>query len=230
MSKTNPTRGRRSYGTGTLYTRTDRNGRETYYGQGYRNGKRFCRKVGPKRGPGVPGGLTRTQAESALAQMIGAGAGETTPVVGERLTVEEAGRRYLVYAQRNGRKPSTIGNIESELRVHLVPFFTGRALEAIRHEDVADLVVALEHKGLSPKTIRNIIATLSAMMNFAKSPRRRWASTRRDRATGDPRGRGDPVPGPRRNRPPGGQRPERDLPRPRPSAVPGRGDDRAPSR
>src|SRR5947209_4841609 len=100
-------------GTGTLYTRTDRNGRETYYGIGYRAGKRFNRKLGLKRGPGAPSGLTRTQAESALAQLIGAGAAEITQAVGERLTIEEAGRRYLVHSQRNGRKPSTIGNIES---------------------------------------------------------------------------------------------------------------------
>ena len=30
---------------------------------------------------------------------------------------------------------------------------------------------------MAPKSIRNIIGTLSALFNFAKAPRRRWAST-----------------------------------------------------
>lgn len=34
----------------------------------------------------------------------------------------------------------------------------------------------LEDKDLAPKTIRNIVATLSALFNFARSPRRRWAA------------------------------------------------------
>ncbi len=41
---------------------------------------------------------------------------------------------------------------------------------------MADLVAALEAKGLAAKTIRNVIATLSALFNFAMSPRRRWAT------------------------------------------------------
>ena len=45
-----------------------------------------------------------------------------------------------------------------------------------RHEDVVDLLAVLEGKGLSPKSIRNVIATLSALFNFARAPQRRWAS------------------------------------------------------
>ena len=35
----------------------------------------------------------------------------------------------------------------------------------------------LEEKDLAPKTIRNIVATLSALFNFAMAPRRRWATS-----------------------------------------------------
>jgi integrase len=93
---------------------------------------------------------------------------------GERLDVAELGRRYLAHAERAGRKPSTLRNVESELRVHLAPFLGGRSLDAVRPEDVADLVAALEGKGLAPKTIANVVGTLSAMFSFAR--RRRWAS------------------------------------------------------
>jgi integrase len=175
MSKSTLPRARRSYGTGTLYTRTDRNGREVFYGIGYRDGKRFNRKLGPRRGPGVPGGLTRTQAESALAELIGSA--ETAPVVGERMTIAQAGRRYLVHAKRGGRKPSTLSNLESELRVHVCPFFAGKPVHAISSRDVAEFVAVLERKGLAPKTVRNVVASLSAVCNFAKAPQRAWLAS-----------------------------------------------------
>src|SRR5215213_2443178 len=37
--------------------------------------------------------------------------------------------------------------------------------------------LVLEDKDLAPKTIRNVVATLSALCNFAMGPRRRWATT-----------------------------------------------------
>jgi integrase len=70
-----------------------------------------------------------------------------------------------------------VENIESEIRVHLAPFFGDRALDTITSEDVIDFVIVLEEKELAPKTIRNVVATLSALFNFAMGPRRRWATT-----------------------------------------------------
>jgi hypothetical protein len=58
-----------------------------------------------------------------------------------------------------------------------VPFFGARPFDRIDAGDVADLISALGAKGLAPKTIRNVIGTLSALFNFAPSPRGRWAST-----------------------------------------------------
>jgi integrase len=166
---------RRSYGTGSLIIRADANGRETWHAKWRANGRQVKRRIGPKRQPGARDGLTRPQAEAELRRLIAEVA--VTPPVGERLTVEEVTRRYLAHAERQGRKASTRGNIESEVRVHLAPFFRGRSLDAIRPEDVLDLVADLEAKGPAPKTIRNIVATLSALFNFAKAPQRRWATT-----------------------------------------------------
>ena len=67
-------------------------------------------------------------------------------------------------------------NVESEVRVHLVPFFGNRAFDSITPQDVDDLVGVLERKRLSPKSIRNIAATLSALFTFGKAPARRWAA------------------------------------------------------
>jgi integrase len=166
---------RRSYGTGSLYARTDRNGRESWYGHWRACGRQVKRRLGPKRSPGSRDGLTRSQAEAQLRRLI-AGT-QITPRVGERLTVEEVAARYVDHARRRGRKPSTLGNIESEVRVHLAPFFAERSLDAIGPEDVADLVAVLEGKGLAPKTVRNVIATLSSLYTFAQAPRRAWAAT-----------------------------------------------------
>jgi integrase len=133
------------------------------------------RRLGLKRSPGGSEGLTQTQAEKELQRSI------TTAVPaprasGERLTIEEVARRYVAHAERRGRKPSTRENIESETRVHLAPFFRAKTLDAIGHETVVDLMGVLEGKGLAPKSVRNVIGTLSALFNFARAPQRRWAS------------------------------------------------------
>jgi hypothetical protein len=126
-------------------------------------------------------GLTRPQAGAQLRRLMATV--HAAPAAGERLDVAEAARRYLIHAERHSRKPSTRQNIESEVRVRLAPFFRGRSLDGIRPEDVYDLVTVLEAGGLSPKSIRNVIGTLSALFNFAKTPQRRWATANRARAS-----------------------------------------------
>jgi integrase len=166
---------RRSYGSGRVYVRKDSAGRETFYGSWWANGRRVNRRLGVKRARGSREGLTTAQAEAELRRLIGQL--KTSRAPSERLTVEEVARRYVTHAERRGRKPSTCANIESETRVHIVPFFREKSIDAIQQADVTDLVTVLEGKGLAPKTIRNVIASLSALCNFARSPQRRWASS-----------------------------------------------------
>jgi integrase len=164
---------RRSHGTGSLSVRQDGNGRETYYGSWYANGRRVKRRIGPKRPRGERTGLTRAQAEAELRRLIAET--QVRAQVGERLTVAEVADRYIAHAQRRGRKKSTCENVESVTRVHLTPFFGERTLDAIEPEDVIDLVALLERKGRAAATVRGVIATLSALFVFAKAPYRRWA-------------------------------------------------------
>jgi hypothetical protein len=95
---------------------------------------------------------------------------------GDRLSVAEVSSRYVAHAERRGRKLSTRLHIESETRVHLAPFFGERALDSIDSGEVIDLIGRLEGKGLKPKSVRNIVATLSALFNFARAPQRGWAT------------------------------------------------------
>jgi integrase len=140
----------------------------------YAGGRRVKRRIGSKRASGSRHGLTQAQAEAELRRLIGAT--QVKPRSGERPTVEEVTARYVAHAERRGRKRSTCQDIESIERGHLRPFFRGRSLDAIEAEDVLDLIATLEGKGLAPKTIRNVVATLSALFNFARAPQRRWAS------------------------------------------------------
>lgn len=165
---------RRPHGTGSLYVRVDAAGRETWYGHWRSNGRQVKRKIGPKRVPGSSEGLTRRQAEAELRRKMGET--QVRPRVGENLTIADVSGRYVAQAKRRGRKRSTWENVESETRVHLDPYFGERSLDSIRSEDVIDLISTLEEKDLAPKSIRNVIATLSALFNFAKAPQRRWAA------------------------------------------------------
>lgn len=171
----NPNPNRRSYGTASLFTRTDAGGRQTWYGKWRANGRQVKRRIGPKRESGAREGLTRTQAEAELRQLIGTTQVKPRAGAGEGLTIGEVAARYIAHAERRGRKPSTLANIESEARVHLEPFFGARSLDRIEAADVLDLIATLEGKGRASKTIRNVVATLSALFN---SPGRRSADGR----------------------------------------------------
>src|SRR4051794_19413557 len=61
---------RRSYGTGTLYRRTDAHGREWWYGRWHNGTSRPNRKIGAIRTRGGEEGLTRREAERALRKLI----------------------------------------------------------------------------------------------------------------------------------------------------------------
>jgi integrase len=166
----NPTR-RRSYGTGSLEKRPNADGTESWVARWREHGR-------PRKATlGRAGELTEKQANQKLAELRGTPAAPRA--TGEQLTVAEVSRRYLLAPARGGRprKPSTVENVQSETRTHLEPFFGARPFDRIDADDVADLIAALGAKGLGPKTIRNVIGTLSALFNFARSPRRRWAST-----------------------------------------------------
>ena len=169
-----PDDARRPYGTGSLYTRPSAHG-DVWYGQWRANGRQVKRRIGLKRPEGSRDGLTRKMAQAELARLMA----ETVvkPRAGERLDISDVSHRYRLNAERKGRKRSTVMDIESHTRVHLEPFFGGRAMDSITPEDVNDFVSMLEGRDMAAKTIRNVIGTLSALFNYARAPRNRWASS-----------------------------------------------------
>ena len=155
---------RRAYGTGSLHTQPTVRGGETWYGQFRIEGRLVKRALGPKRGPRAPDGLTRTQAERKLRQLIEA----TRPLPPERLTIEAAGHRLVAHLGELGRKRSTLAAYESCLRVHLVPYFRTRPLHRITREHVEAFVALKIKDGLAPKSVLNYLGILHSILSFAE--------------------------------------------------------------
>jgi integrase len=101
---------------------------------------------------------------------------EVAPPPASRVSVREAGDRLIAHLEAIGRKRATVEAYESLLRVHLVGFFAGRSLDAIRPEDVEAFITAERQGGSSAKTVHNAVGFLFSIFEFAQ--RKRW--TRRN--------------------------------------------------
>jgi integrase len=163
---------KRSYGTGSLYTRTSSTGAETWYGRWRAGGQQHGSRIGPKRVPATREGMTRAQAEKELRRLMKAA--EDAPrraPAGERLSIEELGERYLADMERLGRKRSSIRGVSSALRVRIVPHFGEKALDSYRPADVQAFIAWLEAEELSPKTIRGTAGLVSTLFRYARKKR-----------------------------------------------------------
>ena len=159
-------------------------------------------RLGPVRRPGTRDGLTRTQAEKRLRELMAAVQVTRDP---ER-TVGTAGQALLAHLEAKGSSRSHLETVESHLRVHLVPFFKDKPLDRISDADVTRLLVHLRRLGRKPKTIRNIVSTLHSIFELAI--RRRWLTSnpcQARRPSGRPAQRRHPIP--QSGRADGGHRP-----------------------
>jgi integrase len=158
---------RRSYGSGSLTIRIDRNGRETWYGLWMAGGRRVKRRIGAKRTPGSGrDGLSRIEAERELRCLMS----ERVTVVARqaRRTVAEAGNAYVDHLERvMGRKRTTIQDYRGYLRRHLGPHFGARTIDAVRSEHVEAYLEQKLAAGLSSKTVTNHLTFLHGLFRFA---------------------------------------------------------------
>src|SRR5690349_19268955 len=112
---------RRAYGAGSLQSKTLASGRVVWVGLWYDGaGNRVKRHIGPKRMPGTSDGLTKPQAERELRKVIDS---EVAVVRHERITVADAGERYVLSREAIGRSPITLEDYRSIIRTHFEPFF-----------------------------------------------------------------------------------------------------------
>jgi integrase len=167
------TRRPRPRGTGAVFAKGRR-----WYGQWYLRGRLVKRSLGPVREPGSRNGLTRTQAEARLRELMLETKSAPAPIT-ERMTVADVGDRRIKHLARSGRKPdTTLANYESEIRIHFAPHFEDTPIDEITPDEVEDFIDAsLDDddridRGLTPlsvKTVRNLYVHLNGIFEFAIS-------------------------------------------------------------
>jgi len=177
---------RRPRGTGSLFARRDRAGREVWYGKWWSGTTQIKRRIGPKRVPSTAEGLTRSQAEAELRKMIGA----IGPAAarGERVTVAEVGELLVASLEAKGRKRATVQTYESHIRVQLAPFFGRRRLDRIGRREIEQFAAEMARTGRSPKTRLNALGVLHSIFEYAR--REGWVAANPCSLVDKPRTRG----------------------------------------
>lgn len=172
---------RRSWGSGSLITETQRTGRVVWIGQVRVGGKQRQKTLGQKTGPEA---ITKRQAEAALRAFrdeadAQAAVEARTPVA--QATLRSTATEHLRHLESNDTKASTIADYEGYLEGHLMPYFGDVALRDIRVRDVGEFIryqrTVAEQKrldsngkrrvGLAGSTVSNHVNYLHAVFAFA---------------------------------------------------------------
>lgn len=177
--------GKRSYGTGQLYTKQG-----AWYGRWRTSdGRRLNRRLGPVREPGTATGLTRREVERLFRKVREAEETAPRPVLASRATIEDAANSLRRELAMRGSRRSYLEGCESMQRVHIVPALHNAPLGAIERGDVEALAEAMLKDGKSPKTVRNVLTFLHGVFEHAidhgwcaENPVRRAVRPRRQRA------------------------------------------------
>jgi integrase len=168
----------RPRGTGSLYVEHG-----SWYGTWWVGGRQIKRKVGPLRKPGTREGMTKTQAETRLRELMAI----TRPAAAyERLTLTEAGARYLLHLEQlMHRKASTLQDYRIMLYRHFDPILGNKNIAKITSDDVLAYMDTKAREGslrkgkgrprpLSSKTIHNHLTFLGGIFHHAI--KREWAT------------------------------------------------------
>ena len=154
---------RRVWGTGHLY---EKHG--SYYARWRTtDGRLLNRKVGLVRAAGARDGLTRSEAEKEFRHMQAAeeqapprNRSAPAPTFGE---VSAALRRQL---QLRGSRPSYLENCESMDRIHISPVVGTMPVADIEPADIEAVAQPMLSKGLSPKTVRNVLTYVYSVFEY----------------------------------------------------------------
>lgn len=148
---------KRAYGTGSIRVKHG-----AWYGSWRTpDGKRTTRKLGAVRKG--RDGLSKTQAEAALREMILAEA-QRPAGRDDDLTVAQLGRTLITRLEADGRKPSHVESVRYHLSAHIDPLLGDMPAGQVLESDVRRLVDRMLRAGKAPKTIRNVAGTLHAVL------------------------------------------------------------------
>lgn len=82
--------------------------------------------------------------------------------------MQEVGEELIAHLETLERKRSTLGDYESYLRIHLVPFFGSRSLTRIERSDVESFVAQKRREGCATKSVLNYLGFLHSIFSYAE--------------------------------------------------------------
>jgi integrase len=142
------------------------------------DGHQIQKKLGPawtESRPAPAGWFTKPTAEDWLRRTLADARRGTLPgTVRTGATFADAAAEYLRYvAEDRGRRPTTVNDYESVIRVHLLPAFGSERVEDITPGDIDAFQARLgqrEYQGqrLTPRTRNKILNVLSGIFKRAK--------------------------------------------------------------
>jgi integrase len=163
---------RRDHGSGTLYPVTNAKGEQWWFGRWHNGTSRPNRKIALVRRRGSKEGLTQTEAEKRLRELMAA---EQPKPVGAGISIIEGGQRLLRVLKVKGIKPTTLGTYSSLFKTHIDPSpFGDLPLFEASPEDVEELLARMRGEGKAAKTILNVYKLLSQL--FAYGIKKGWCT------------------------------------------------------
>ena len=150
----------RQHGTGRIYVKHG-----ACYGRWRALGGRYVnRRLGKVRGRGDQEGLSKREADRLLRKLMEAEAARPAPSAEERpRSVEEVADALRDRLSIQGARLSYRQGCESMQRVHVSPALGKRKVDAVSTQDVERLARAMLARGVSPKTVRNVMTFLHSV-------------------------------------------------------------------
>lgn len=131
--------------------------------KGQRNTQTFADRDAARQWKDV---LERTGHDSAKAERAVLSAASPSP------TVKDAGARHI--ASLTNLTPYTLQVYERQVRLHISPTLGHLPVDQVTRDDVAEWVMHMRDKGLSPKTITNVHGLMSSI--FSTAVLRNWCA------------------------------------------------------
>lgn len=164
-SKRRDSGNRRYHGSGTLYPITNAKGEEWWFGRWHNGKSRPNRKIALVRKRGSKEGLTQTEAEKRLRELMDA---EQPKPDGGGLSIVGGGQRLIRSLKVDGLKPTTLDTYGSLFKTHIQPPpFGDLLLHEASSDDVEDLLARMRSEEKAAKTIVNAYKLLSQIFAFA---------------------------------------------------------------
>jgi integrase len=133
-----------------------------------KDGKRKFAVVCPINGQGaIKSAIERDKRKMEMLAAFGLVQGEMSPEIKASITFGNAAHSYIQQASQRRRKPlkpATSKSYYSYLTNHLLPTIGELPLAQVTNKSVKELIAALDGKGLSPKTIVEVVGLVKIVV------------------------------------------------------------------